>query len=59
MWGGEVFISNFQGFGKGSDDAEEHKEQGLAPQMSQNFKATLQTGIQGQLEPWSTRLLSV
>lgn len=37
MWGGEAFILNFQGFGKGSDDVEGCTEQGLAPQMSQGY----------------------
>lgn len=57
MWGGEVFISNFQGFGKGSDDAKGHTEQGLAPQTSQNirllyrleYKASWNHGLQSCL----------
>lgn len=53
MWSGVVFISNFQGFGQGSDAAEGPTEQGLAPQETSTSKDF--SKLQGYPRDWNLR----
>lgn len=53
MWGGEVLISNVQGFGKGSYDAKGPTEQGLAPQETSSRKDS--SKLPGYATDWNSR----